>query len=108
MMEAIQYSIVLTGKDLSSGTDTAGSVQCIVISPAEMNRSLRTVIVAPLGPDTGDYPTRVRIKSGNRMLRAALDQITTIESKRILRSTGEASPSEIKKIKSVLKEILVD
>jgi len=42
------------------------------------------------------------------MLRAALDQITTIESKRILRSTGEASPSEIKKIKSVLKEILVD
>lgn len=107
-MEANQYSIVLVAEDSSSGNTLSGSIQCVVISPAEMNRSLRTVTLAPIGPDTGDYPTRVKIKAGTRPARIALDQIITIEKKRILKVTGDLTPAEAKKVKSVLKEIFVD
>lgn len=107
-MEANQYSIVLVAEDSPSGNTPSGSIQCVVISPAEMNRSLRTVILAPIGPDTGDYPTRVKIKAGTRPARIVLDQIITIEKKRILKVTGDLTPAEAKKVKSVLKEIFVD
>lgn len=107
-MEANQYSIVLAGQDSSSGDEPVKGVQCVVISPAEMNNALRTVTVAPLGPDTGEYPTRVRIKSGTKLVRIALDQITTIEKKRILKIIGDLSPAEVNRVKSVLKEIFID
>lgn len=107
-MEANQYSIVLVAPDSSFGNEPPKSIQCVVISPAEMNKSLRTVTLAPIGADTGDYPTRVKIKAGNKPARIVLDQITTIEKKRILKVTGELTPAEEKKVKSVLKEIFLD
>ena len=67
-MEATQYSIVLVAQDPASGNEPSESIQCVVISPAEMNRSLRTVILAPVRPDTGDYPTRVKTKTGEAKL----------------------------------------
>ncbi len=73
-----------------------------------MNSALRTITLAPLCPDTGDYPTRVRIKTGTKQVRIALDQITTIEKKRILKVIGDLNPAEVKKVKSVLKEIFID
>jgi mRNA interferase MazF len=107
-MEANQYSIVLAGQDSSSGNDSAQELLCVVISPAEMNRALRTITVAPLGPDTGEYPTRVKVKAGNKTARIALDQIITIEKKRILKIAGELTVADVKKVKSVLKEIFID
>jgi mRNA interferase MazF len=107
-MEANQYSIVLVAQDPASGNEPSGTMQCVIISPAEMNRSLRTVTLAPVGPDTGDYPTRVKIKAGTKAARIALDQIITIEKKRILKVTGDLTPAEAKKVKSVLKEIFID
>jgi hypothetical protein len=73
-----------------------------------MNLALRTVMVAPLGPDTGEYPTRVKIKSGTKLVRIVLDQIMTIEKRRIQKVTGDLTPAEVKKVKSVLKEIFID
>ncbi len=107
-MEANQYSIVLVAQDSASENELPSSVQCVVISPAEMNKSLRTVTVAPIGADTGDYPTRVKIKAGNKPYRIILDQIITIENKRILKVTGDLVPAEVKKVRSVLKEIFID
>ena len=107
-MEATQYSIVLVAQDPASGNEPSESIQCVVISPAEMNRSLRTVILAPVRPDTGDYPTRVKIKAGTKAARIALDQIITTEKKRILKVTGDLTPAEARKVKSVLKEIFID
>jgi len=107
-MEANQYCIVLIGNDSFSEDESTNSAQCVVISPAELNRALRTVTVAPLGPDTGNYPTRVKIKAGTKPARIILDQITTIENKRILKITGELAVADVKKVKLVLKEIFID
>jgi mRNA interferase MazF len=107
-MEISQYQIILVDLDNSNGNETKKSLQCVVISPDEMNKYLKTVTVAPLTSDSAGCPTRVKIRYNNKILLAVLDQIATIEKQTILKVLGELSVSEIKKIKSVIKEIFID
>jgi mRNA interferase MazF len=107
-MEASQYQIVLVNPDNKPGSETRKTGQCIVISPDEMNKFLRTVIIAPVSSDTGSYPTRIKIRYANKTFRVVLDQIMTIEKQSIIKVLGELSAPEIKKIKSALKETFVD
>ena len=82
--------------------------QCVVISPDEINKNLKTVTLAPVTSDSEGYPTRVKIRLNNKSGRVVLDQIMTIEKKRIIKVAGELTGTEIKKIKSVLKETFID
>jgi mRNA interferase MazF len=107
-MEISQYQIILVSLAMTAGNEAEKTCQCVVISPDEMNKSLRTIIVSPLTSDTAGYPTRIKIKYNNKISRVVLDQITTIEKQKIVKVLGELPGSEIKKIKSVLKETLVD
>ena len=107
-MEISQYQVILVNPEATVGNEEEKAKPCVVISPDEMNKSLRTTIVAPLSSDSAGYPTRVKIKYNNKTSRVVLDQITTIEKQRIIKVVGELSGSEIKKIKAVLKETYID
>jgi mRNA interferase MazF len=107
-MEANQYQIVLVSLYESAGTKTEKTNPCVVISPDEMNKFLRTITIAPLTQNPAGYPTRIKTGQKNKISRIAIDQITTIEKSAIVKVLGELSASEIKKIKAVLKEIFVD
>lgn len=107
-MEISQYQIILVDPDSSTGNETGKTGQCVVISPDEMNKNLKTVTIAPVTSDSEGYPTRVKIKLNNKSGRVVLDQIMTIEKKRIIKIAGELTIAEIKKIKSVLKETFID
>jgi mRNA interferase MazF len=54
------------------------------------------------------FPTSVEVKLDYKTGRIALDQIRTIDKQRIIKDLGKLSRPEIKEVKSVLKEILVD
>lgn len=107
-MEISQYQIILVNLDPEFGNEVKRSGQCVVISPDEMNKFLRTIIIAPLNADSEGYPTRIKIKHNNKTSRVVLDQITTIEKQKVIKVLGEISGSEIKKIKAVLKESFID
>jgi len=107
-MEISQYKIVLVNPGNDAGIESKSTAQCVVISPDEINRNLKTVTVAPLTPDSEGYPTRVKVKFNNKFGRVVLDQIMTIEKQRIIKVAGELTGMEIKKIKSVLKETFID
>ena len=107
-MEINQYHIILVNLDNTIGIEASKTGHCVVISPDEMNKFLKTIIAAPLIPDSAGYPTRVKIKYNNKISRVVLDQLATIEKLRIIKELGELSGSEIKKIKAVLKETFVD
>lgn len=107
-METSQYQIILVNLEPGNGNETRKTGQCVVISPDEMNKFLKTVTVAPLTFDSAGCPTRVKVRYNNKILLAVLDQIDTIEKQTILKVLGELSASEIKKIKSVMKEIFID
>ena len=96
-MEIRQYQIILVNLDTSIGSEIKKTRPCVVISPDEMNKYLRTVIIAPVTSDSEDYPTRIKIKHDNKIGSTILDQIMTIDRQRIIKELGILSLSEKKR-----------
>ena len=107
-MEIKQYEIILVNLDPTIGSEIKKTRPCVVISPDEMNKHLRTVVIAPMTTTSKSYPTRVEIKHDNKNGWIVLDQIRTIDKQRILKSISRLSKPEIKEVKSILKEAFVD
>jgi mRNA interferase MazF len=107
-MEIKQYQIILASLDPTIGSEIKKTRPCVVISPDEMNKYLRTVVIAPMTTSSKDYPTRVEIKHDNKISWVVLDQIRTIDKQRIIKELGKLSRPEIKEIKEALKETYVD
>lgn len=107
-MEIIQYDIILVNLDTTIGSEIKKTRPCAVISPDEMNKYLRTVVVAPMTTSSKNYPTRIEVKHDSIIGWVVLDQIRTIDIQRIIKTVGRLSKPEIKEVKSTLKETFVD
>jgi mRNA interferase MazF len=107
-MEIKQYRIVLVNLEYSPGGEIRKTRPCVVISPDEMNRHLRTIVVAPMTTRSRNYPTRVRMRHDQKTGWIVVDQIRAIDRRRIIRDLGPLSQSVISKLKEVLRETYVD
>ena len=107
-MDLDQYQIVLVNLDPTIGSEIKKTRPCVIISPNEMNRHLRAIVVAPMTTKSRKYPTRIEIKHDRKTGWIVIDQIRTIDKQRIIKILGELSNPEIKELKSVLKETFVD
>jgi mRNA interferase MazF len=107
-MEIKQYQIILVNLDPTIGSEIKKTRPYVVVSPDEMNRYLRTVVIAPMTTSSKNYPTRVEIKHENKIGWIILDQIRTIDRQRIIKELGKLSKPEIKEVKLILKETFVD
>jgi mRNA interferase MazF len=107
-MELNQYSIILVNLDPTVGGEIKKTRPCVIISPNEMNKYLRTIVVAPMTTNLKKYPTRIAIKTNNKKGMIAIDQIRTIDKQRIVKVFDSLTKSEIRKCKEVLKETFVD
>jgi len=61
---------------------------CVVISPDEANKFLKTVIVIPLTSTIRNYPTRVQCKFKSRQGQLAIDQIRAVDKMRLVKKLG--------------------
>ncbi|MDJ0575633.1 MAG: type II toxin-antitoxin system PemK/MazF family toxin [Xenococcaceae cyanobacterium MO_234.B1] len=75
---------------------------CVIVSPYEINRLLRTVIVAPLTSTIKNYPTRVSIVFQTRQSSIVLDQIRSVDKSRLLRKLGSISVKDSQTVSNVL------
>lgn len=107
-MEIKQYQIILVNLEPAVGSEIKKTRPCAVLSPDEMNKHLRTVVIAPMTTSSKNYPTRVEIKHENKIGWVVLDQIRTIDKNRIIKYLGNLSRPEIKEVKAVLKETFID
>jgi len=107
-MELKQYQIVLVNLDPTIGSEIKKTRPCVIISPNEMNKYLRTIIVAPMTTTSRSYPTRIEVKHDGKTGWVVIDQIRTIDKQRIIKILSRLSQPEIKEIKSVIKEMFVD
>ena len=107
-MEISQYQIILVNLDPTIGSEIKKTRPCVVISPNEMNKHLKTIVLAPMTTSSKNYPTRIEIKQDNKIGWIVLDQIRTVDKQRILKELGRLTKSEIKKLKSVMKETYID
>ena len=107
-MELSQYQIVLVNLDPTIGSEIKKTRPCVVISPNEMNKYLRTIIVAPMTTTSRKYPTRIEVKHDKKIGWIVIDQIRTIDKQRIIKVLGKLSRPETKEVKSIMKETFID
>ncbi len=108
MKDIKQYEIYLVNLDPTIGYEIKKTRPAVVISPNEMNRNLKTVIIAPLTTNIRDWPTRIKIELEGKIGEIALDQIRTIDKSRLIKKISELDLETILQLKSTLKEMLVD
>ena len=73
-----------------------------------MNKYLQTIVIAPLTTHSKNYPTRIKTNLQNTIGWMAIDQIRTIDRKRIIKILGSLTAAEIKKTKETIRESFVD
>jgi mRNA interferase MazF len=74
-----RFEVYLVRLDPTHGSEVRKTRPCLVISPDEMNRHLRTVIVAPMTTQGRAYPSRVSVRFSGSSGQVVLDQIRTID-----------------------------
>lgn len=103
-----QYDVFLVNLDPTIGHEIRKTRPCLVISPDEMNEHIGTVILAPMTTKTHDYPTRVPLRFQTKRGWIVLDQIRTVDKRRLLKRLGRIESRTIANVKSTLAEMLVE
>lgn len=106
-MKLQQYDIILVNLDPTVGSEIKKTRPCAIISPDDINRQLNTVIIAPITSTSKSYPTRIYTKSLSIPSWIVLDQIRTVDQRRILKKLGQLTTVEIQKCKGIIEEMLV-
>ena len=105
-MEIKQYSVYWVNPDPVVGSEVSKTRPCVIISPDDMNKYIRTVIAAPLTHTLKAYPSRVSCNIAGEKGMIMLDQVRTIDKKRLGDFIGRLKKTETEKIKEVINEML--
>jgi len=106
-MVANRFDVYLINPDPTVGSEIKKTRPCVIISPDEMNRHIRTVIVAPMTTAGKEYPTRVGCEFMEKKGQIVLDQIRTIDKTRLIKNLGTLDSETQLKIISVLQKLFV-
>lgn len=83
-----RFEVYLVKLDPTVGSEIQKTRPCVILSPDEMNRHLRTVIVAPMTTKGRAYPTRITCRFRGKPGQIALDQLRTVDTVRFVRRLG--------------------
>jgi mRNA interferase MazF len=100
-----RFDVYLTNLDPTIGSEIQKTRPCLIISPDEMNRYIRTVIVAPMTTAGKDYPTRIACQFKKKNGHIVLDQIRTIDKTRLVKNLGSIDAETQLKVISVLQRL---
>lgn len=103
-----QNDVCLINLDPTIGYEIQKTRPCLILSPDEMNSSIKTVIIAPMTTKSHQYPTRVSVKFQGKRGWIVLDQLRTVDKSRLVKKLGKIKKKEIEAVKSVIQEMLVD
>ena len=103
-----RFDVYLVNLDTEPSKDAKNTRPCVVISPDEMNRNLRNVIVAPLSTSGAEYPTRIGVTFLNGERAVVLDQVRSVDKVRLVKKVGELELSARKLIIDRLQEFFAE
>jgi mRNA interferase MazF len=101
-MVAERFDVYLVALDPTLGSEIQKTRPCIVISPDEMNRTIATVIVAPMTTRGRRYPSCVACQFQGKDGQVALDQIRAVDKRRLLKHLGRIGSSTQEEIVATL------
>lgn len=105
MSSVLRFDVYLVNLDPTIGSEIKKTRPCVVISPDEMNRHIRTVIIAPMTTKGRNYPTRVQCVFEDKDGQVVLDQIRTVDKRRLVKKLGTLNDSEQVEVLDVLSEM---
>lgn len=97
--------VYLVSLDPTEGSEIRKTRPCVVVSPDELNQHVRTCIVAPLTTASHNYPFRVRCRFQGKGGHVVLDQIRTVDRRRLVRELGTLSAQAFEKSLRILQEM---
>jgi mRNA interferase MazF len=100
-----RFDVYLINLDPTVGSEIQNARPCLILSPDEMNRHIRTVIIAPMTTAGKEYPTRIDCSFKGKKGRIVLDQITTIEKTRLIKNIGSLDSETQLKVLAVLQRL---
>ncbi len=103
-----QYDLVLVNLAPAIGSEIRKTCPCVVISPDELNKNLRTIVIAPVTSSGKRYPTRIIVDQQHVRGMVALDQVRTIDKQRVLKALGRLDATTIKKVNEIIRETYVE
>jgi mRNA interferase MazF len=103
-----RFDVYLVSLDPTVGSETTKTRPCLVISPDEMNRWIKTVIVAPMTTKGQPYPTRVLCEFQGKEGQIVLDQIRTVDKARLVQKLGQIDKSTQREVLVTLAEMFAE
>ncbi len=100
-----RFDVFLINLDPTLGSEIKKTRPCLVISPDEMNRFIRTVIVAPMTTQGTSYPTRIPCRFQGKQGQIVLDQIRTVDKARLVRKLGRVGEQIQERVLLVVNEM---
>ena len=104
-MEIKRFQVYLINLDPTIGHEIKKTRPCLIVSPNEMNLNIGTVIVAPMTTKGPNYPTRVMSSFQDKKGQVVLDQIRTIDKKRLIKKLGSIDSKSQNKVLDILQEM---
>jgi mRNA interferase MazF len=100
-----RFDVYLVNLDPTQGYEIQKTRPALIISPDEMNRHIGTVMIAPMTTKGRDYPTRVPVTFQKKDGQIVLDQIRTVDKRRLIRRLGRIDQRTAAKVLQVLQEM---
>jgi len=103
-----RFDVFLVALDPTVGSEIQKTRPCVIISPDEMNQWIRTVIVAPMTTKSRNYPSRVSSLFQGKAGQIVLDQIRTVDKKRLIKRLGRLDELEQLAVLTTLGELFAE
>ncbi len=100
-----RFDVYLVTLDPAVGREIKKTRPCLVVSPDEMNRFIRTVIVVPMTTRGRPYPTRVPCRFKGKVGQVVLDQLRTVDTERLVKRLGTIDAATRASVLRVLGEM---
>ena len=100
--------IWLVNLDPTVGSAIKKSRPCVVLSPAELNDNLRTVMVAPMTSKGFTAPFRVPVTHAGTKGLIVLDQLQAVAKVRLIKRLGAVSAKTLTAALTALQEVFAE
>ena len=103
-----RFEVYLVNLAPTIGSEIKKTRPCLIVSPDEMNRHIATVIVAPMTTRGKIYPTRVECKFEGKMGQVVLDQLRTVDRRRLVKRLGPIEKKTQEEVLTRLAEMFAE
>lgn len=100
-----RFEVYLINLEPTVGSEIQKTRPFLIISPNEMNRFIKTVIVAPMTSKGETYPTRVACSFQRKQGHVVIDQILTVDKTRLIKKLGRIGKQTQLRVLSILAEM---